>query len=112
MKDNTAQELIAIFMGMQSTPRGWKDKEGFLNDLKIGDTFKVLQFDTNQDWLVRVIKDIDNMNLSSYKDIDGNEVEIWEIPFRNLDQKEYNLLLDKVVHFIKWWNSLEIGEII
>lgn len=106
------QELIAEFMGMKSTTNGWKDKEKFLKDLKLGDSFETLEFDTNIQWLLRVVKVIDDLNMSTYIDRRGELVEMWAIPFRKLDQAEHTELFEDVVHFIEWWDSLEIGEII
>lgn len=99
-------------MGMELTTNGWKDLEGFLKDIEIEDTFKELQFSSNTDWLIRVIKEIDDMDIKSYKDAQGNEVDFWEIPFKKLSKEEITVLFDKVVHFIKWWDALDIGEVV
>ncbi len=100
-------KLIAEFMGFQYTSIGWYDADESLN--LVGDnTFDVLRFDSDWNWLMPVIRKIEEL---------GNDVLITtnyiQIAFDKGEQfiviDDLNIKIDSVydavVEFIKWYNE-------
>lgn len=106
-QDNT---LLAEFMGMINTSKGWEDTEQTLSDVEKSSYFTTLRFDSDVNWLIRVLKRIDDLDVKSYVNAQGDEEE-WEIPFRSLSEEEKEVLYNKCIHFVMWWESLDLEEI-
>ena len=100
-------KLIAEFMGFQYTNIGWYDAEESLN-LKGDNTFDELKFDTNWNWLMSVIRKIEEL---------GNDVLITtnyiQIAFDEGEQfiviDDFGIKIDSVynavIEFINWYNK-------
>lgn len=56
--DNTEKNIkVALWLGFQKTSIGWYDSEEVLVEVeKGGNTFDILKFDTDWNWLVELVK--------------------------------------------------------
>lgn len=111
MTNTSDNNIIAEFMGMKNTLNGWNDQSELLKDIELDTTFKTLKFDTDLGWLVLLIKRIDDLDVEEYKDAEGEEV-FWEIPFRKLSEAEFETLYNKCLHFIKWWDDIDMNRFV
>jgi len=107
--NNQDNMLIAEFMGMENTLNGWKDVWGLLSEEDKTNYYNKLKFDTDPDWLIRLLKRIDDLDATSYRNVQGEEEE-WEVPFRKLSSEEIEVLYNKCVHFTKWWDEVDLME--
>lgn len=105
--NNTANNiLIAEFLGFQATSEGYFDNEGELEGIEKDNTFDVLKFDTDWNWLMEAVEKIES--------IKGTQIFIngisCEIMFREkVISKHFNTKIEAVnkavIEFINWHND-------
>ena len=90
--------MVATFMGMQKTDLGWFDSEEVLNLDGTDNTFDILEFDSNWNWLMAVVKEI-----AYSKYAGGITYDVQE----HLLVGDIEKTFEAVVTFIEWYNSRE-----
>ena len=101
MKDNNI--LIANFIGMQKTNIGWYDAEEILLKVEQDNTFDILKFNTDWNWLMLVASKIFETDLyySKYIDYNSSMFSEGKIELSTNITKVY----EQCVDFIEWWNK-------
>jgi hypothetical protein len=116
--------LIAEFMQFQNTDLGWYDFEETLSESETDNTFDVLKFDTDWNWLMAVVEKIENLKtpitnnpnlIGQFEDyeihIEGNNVIIYAHGEVTKDichiKKETKIqtVYNACVEFIEWYNQ-------
>lgn len=95
METSQNNKLIAEFMGFQLTNIGWYDSEETL-DVSKDNTFDVLHFETDWNWLMPVIEKILSVSL----ELDTMEL-CYDITDSIPDIEETYIA---IVEFINWYN--------
>ena len=108
MKKN---EIFAEFIGMQKTDLGWFDYEEVLNT-KGSNTFDELLFDQSWDWLMAVVRKVEELgyevlimgiSCSVNKVLDrDNPIVTWVCGDKS---NKIGLVYTTMFEFIKWYNQ-------
>ena len=91
--------LIAEFIGMQETDIGWYDFEEVLNN-EYSNTFDGLYFHNDWNWLMEVLKEIDNLEIEIPEDSN-----LYGDITHGLLSFDIEMTYEAVVEFIKWYKS-------
>ena len=81
---------IAYFLEFQKTNLGWFDSEGILADHETDNTFDVLKFDTDWNWLMKVIERIEQTNIQGKTIVSINTSIKSKEFYCTIDGKQYD----------------------
>jgi len=108
-------KLIAKFIGMQHTNKGWFDNEDnlaqFIYDQTGGNYHDVLHFNTSWDWLMPVVEKIEETPYCYEFQIGYKELCVLKNPYTEFEFKVEDLqsklaaVYMGVIKFIEWYNK-------
>lgn len=124
MKQNENNIIIAKFMGFQKTIIGWYDYEEKLIGIEKDNTFDILKFNTDWNWLITVVNEIEQ----NYKYF-GKELQLkitkYSVSWQTLTNEDgivispvvfnkygtyagtekLEAIYESCIDFIKWFNK-------
>ena len=113
MKDNNI--LLANFIGMQKTNVGWYDAEEILLKVEKDNTFDILKFNTDWNWIMQVVEKIETLETKDGRtftiDMHRDSVLIFEYGIHTNEivftegKGRLDNLYNACVEFVEWWNK-------